>query len=89
MQNWRYRPDLATRGGLWACSLKKFVEIRFFEIASEAIFGQKQSTVLHGSWSIASKFWLSMYAFANPADFKLPREKVLSWQNSRWGDITR
>ena len=64
-------------------------EIRFSEIASEAIFGQKQSAVLHGSWSIASKFWLSMYAFAKPADFKFPREKVLSWQNSRWGDITR
>ena len=33
--------------------------------------------VIHGSWSIASNFWLSTYAFALLADFEFPREKVL------------
>ena len=72
-------------GGLVVCSPRKFLEIRRSEIASEAILGQKQSrssyntprAMLHGSRSIASNFWLSVYAFAKPADFEFSRERVL------------
>ena len=43
-----------------------------------AVLGQKQSrsnTCL--AEYIASNFWLTTYAFAKPADFKFPKEKVL------------
>ena len=33
--------------------------------------------VIHGSWNVASNFWLSTYAFALLADFEFPQEKVL------------
>ena len=44
-----------------------------------SILGQKQNRIqqVHGSWSIVSNFWLSMYAFTKPADFELLREKAL------------
>ena len=55
---------------------------QLFEIASAAIFGQKQSN-----------FWLSMlYAFAKPADFEFPRETVrtkVGRTAGGWDDITR
>ena len=38
------------------------LEIQCSEIASEAILGQKKS--------IASNFWLSIYAFAKPVDIE-------------------
>ena len=34
---------------------------------------------------IASNIWLSMYAFAKPADFELSREKVLSFAEQQVG----
>ena len=58
---------------IWKC-----LEIRCSEIASEAVLGQKQSR--SATWLteyIASNFWLTTYAFAKPADFKFPKEKVL------------
>ena len=36
-------PKHARLGGLVACPPRKILEIRYFEIASEAILGQKQS----------------------------------------------
>ena len=72
-----------TRGG-WghACSPRKFLEIRCSEVASEAILGTKQSRscYIHGLQSITSNFWLSTYAFANPADNEFPLRKVYGWQ---------
>ena len=38
---WMY--NHARLGGVGACSPRKFLEIRYSEIASEAILGQKQS----------------------------------------------
>ena len=75
-------------GGLGACFLRKFLEIRCSEIASEVILGQKQSGVLHHSWSIASNFWLSTYAFALPADFEFPRQKVATKVAQRASEVT-
>ena len=45
-----------------------------FEIAAEAILGQKQShsSYMHGLQSIASNLGLFMCAFAKPADFEFP-----------------
>ena len=41
------------------------------EIASEAILGQKQCGSSYvGLQSITSKFWLSIYAFAKPANIE-------------------
>ena len=78
----------ARLGGLGACFPRKFLEIRCSEIASEVILGQKQSGVLHRSWSIASNFWLSTYAFALPADFEFPREKVATKVARRASEVT-
>ena len=55
------------KGGLGGCSLRKF---RCSEIASGAIFGQKQSRSF-------IQFLVFLHAFAKPAGFKFPREKVL------------
>ena len=63
-------------GGSGGMFPPNFLESRCSEIASEAILGQKQ--IRSSSRSIASNFWLSMCAFAKPADFGFPREKVLS-----------
>ena len=50
---------------------RKFLEIRCSEVASGVSFGQKQS---RSSYYI----WLSyVHAFAKPADFKFPQEKVV------------
>ena len=35
--------------------------------------------------SISSNFWLSMHAFPKAADFKFPREKVLSLAEQQVG----
>ena len=56
--------------GLEEYSPKKFIEIRCSEIAPETILGQK---------------WLSMYAFAKPADFEFPHEKVLRLAEQQMG----
>ena len=59
-----------TRGVRGDAPPRKFLEIRFSEIASGAIFGQKQSPLVA---TILSNFWLSyIHAFAKPADFKFP-----------------
>ena len=59
---------------LWECSPRKFyLEIRYSEIASGAIFEQKQSV----SSYYFIQFLAVLHAFAKPADFKFPREKVL------------
>ena len=46
------------------------------------IHGQNHNSVLtvyiYGSQSIASDFWLFIYAFAKPADFGFSQQKVLS-----------
>ena len=60
-------------GGLGGCSPRKFLEIRCSEIASGAIFGQKQSC----SSYYFIQFLAVLHAFAKPAGFKFPREKVL------------
>ena len=56
-------------------------EIKCSEIGSEAILGQKQSrtsSISHMARRVLlSNFWLSMYAFAKPADIEFPRGKVL------------
>ena len=57
--------------------------------------GQKQSrsSYVHGSRSIASNFWLSMFAFAKPADFEFSREgtRLVEQQEGwhHWKDISR
>ena len=66
----------AKLGGSGACSLRKSLESRCSEIASEAILGQKQS---RSSYMARGELHpMSMYAFAKPADFGFPLEKVLS-----------
>ena len=60
-----------TRGS-GGCSPRKFLEIRCSEIASGAIFGQKQSPLV-----ATTIFDCPIHAFAKLADFKFPREKVL------------
>ena len=42
---------------------------RCSEIASEAIFGDRSRAVVATRF-VSSNFWLSMYAFAKPADFE-------------------
>ena len=59
--------------GVWGCSHRKYLEIRCSEIASGAIFGQKKS--LSSYYFI--QFLAVIHAFAKPADFKFPQEKVL------------
>ena len=63
----------ARLGGLGGCSPRKFLEIRCSEIASGVNFGQKQSR----SSYYFIQFLAVLHAFAKPAEFKLPREKVL------------
>ena len=62
--------------GVWGggCSPRKFLEIRCSEVASGAIFGQKQRR----SSYYFIQFLAVPHAFAKPTDFKFPREKVLS-----------
>ena len=52
---------------------QEILEIRWSEVASGAIFGQKQS---HSSYYFI-QFLAVLHAFAKPADCKFPREKVL------------
>ena len=61
--------------GVWGDGppCRKFLEIRCYEIASGAIFGQKQSR----SSYYFIQFLAVLHAFAKPADFKFPRSKVL------------
>ena len=59
--------------GVWGCSPRKFLKIRCSEIASGVIFGQKKS--LSSYYFI--QFSAVIHAFAKPADFKFPQEKVL------------
>ena len=47
-------------------------EMRYSEIVSEAILGQKQSFSSYIAQIIASNFWLSIYAFVKPADRAFP-----------------
>ena len=65
--------------GLGACSPRKFLEIRCSEMASEAILGQSQSRSSYMARRVLypCNFWLSMYAFAKPAEIEFLREKVL------------
>ena len=67
-----------TRGGLGACSPRKFFEIRCSEIASEAIFGHRSTAVV--------AIWLAEYCIQFLAvhmhllsqhDFEFSQEKVL------------
>ena len=63
-----------TRGGVWGdAPPRKFLEIRCSEIASGAIFGQKQRC----SSYYFIQFLAVLHVFAKPADFKFQREKVL------------
>ena len=62
-----------SRGVCGGCSPRKFLEIRCSEVASGAIFGQNQSR----SSYYFIQFLSVVHAFAKPADFKFPREKVL------------
>ena len=57
-----------SKGGSGGCSPRKFLEIRCSEIASGAIFGQKQS---RGSYYFI-QFLAVLHVFAKPADFKFP-----------------
>ena len=50
-----------------------FLKIRCSEVASGGIFGQKQS---HSSYYFI-QFLAVLHAFAKPADFKFPQEKLL------------
>ena len=50
-------------------------EIRSSEIVCEAILGQKQSRSSYMACSVMHP--ISMYAFAKPADFEFPLQKVL------------
>ena len=52
---------------------RKCLDIRCSEIASGGIFGQKQSC----SSYYFIQFLAVLHAFAKPADFKFPQEKVL------------
>ena len=71
-------------GGLGAWSPRNVLEMKCSEIACEAILGQKQT---HGSRSISSNFWLSMYAFAKmQPTSNFHERKYYGWKNSRWGD---
>ena len=63
------------KGVLGGCSPGKFLEIRCSEIASRAIFGQKQSRIYSSYWFI--QFLAVLHTFAKPAGLKFPREKVL------------
>ena len=60
-------------GGSGGMLPQEILEIRCSEIASGAIFGQKQSR----SSYYFIQFLAVLHAFAKPADFKFPREKVL------------
>ena len=71
--------------GLGGCSPRKFLEIRCSEVASGAILGQNQR---HSSYYFI-QFLPVLHAFAKPADFKFPREKVLRLAYSRCGDSNR
>ena len=62
-----------TRGVWGDAPPGNFLEIRCSEVASGAIFGQKQSC----SSYYFIQFLAVLHAFAKPADFKFPREKVL------------
>ena len=62
-----------TRGVWGDAPLGNFLEIRCSEVASGAIFGQKQSR----SSYYFIQFLAVLHAFAKPADLKFPREKVL------------
>ena len=55
------------------------LEIRCSEIASEAIFKQKQSCCSYIAHGVLHPIFdcPCMHAFAKPDDFKFPREKVL------------
>ena len=54
--------------GLGAYSPRKFLETRFSEVASQAIWDKSRALL---ATYIASNFGLSMYAFAKPTDSKL------------------
>ena len=67
---------------LGGCSPRKLLEIRCSEIASGAIFGQKQSYFV--------QFLAVLHAFVKLADFKFPWEKVLrlaDLHRQRWFSI--
>ena len=72
---------------------RKFLDIRCSQIASEAILEQKQSRSSYIARGVLHLlFWLSMYAFAKPADFEFLRAKVLykvGRTAGAWVDITR
>ena len=65
-----------------------FREIRCSsEVASGAIFGRKQC---RGSYYVFHPILAVLHAFGKPADFIIPRDKVLSLaEQYRWGDIKR
>ena len=54
---------------------RKFLEIRCSEITSDAILGQKQGRSSCMACGVLHP--ISMYAFAKPADFQFPQQKVL------------
>ena len=69
-----------TRGVWGDAPPRKFLEIRCSEVASGAIFGQKQSR----SSYYFIQFLAVLHAFAKPADFKFPREKVWLAEQYVW-----
>ena len=66
-----YTNKQARLGGSGGMLPQEFLEIRCSEVASGAVFGQKQSR------SSYYQFLAVPRAFAKPADFKFPREKIL------------
>ena len=73
-----------------ACTLRKFFEIRYSEIASEAILGQKQSFSSYMACRVLYPIFgcPCMYAFAKPTDFEFSREKVLRLALETAGEVT-
>jgi len=68
----------ARLGGSGGILPQESLEIRCSEIATGAIFGEKQSrSSYYTCIYISSNAWLSYMHFAKPADFKFPQEKVL------------
>ena len=60
-----------------ACSPREFLDIRCYEIASEAILGQKQSCSSYMAHGVLHR--LSMYAFAKAADFEFQERRYQGW----------
>ena len=70
------RSRLGGSGGM--VPQKIFLKLDALRLLLRPFWDRSRAVVaIHGSRSIASNFWLSMYAFGKPADFEFPRAKVL------------